>query len=601
MPTQGITFDGQYFSLPGVYYADNVSALFQAPPPVTPPLLFIGYGWGPAPKAPQFFTNPQDLQTALRGSPAASFIPFMATPSPAMNGAQRITFIDASQNTQSVFGMIAGSTTVGTVLTSTLYGPPSNQLSVAVANGTTAGRKITLNDGYSRATLIGDNLGVPLLLAYSGAATGSVSYTVTTGVASGTFSISSPVPGESVSIPIGPGSYSTTTLLSEYLNGTSFYYAQLLSATQGLLPSLSLSAVSGVALPIQTSGGVLTYVNVNAYLQDVPFWVNTFAASLATAVVSGSAVDTALWLPATGAATFFSGARGIPPLNADYAAALTAGLSVPAWTVFCDSNAAGVQALLAAHVNIASHAPYSGWRRGFTGSSIGDSISTAQTAATNLDEYQMNFLYPGIYRINATTNAPQLYGGLYAAAAAAAMATGNQIAQPLTNKPLNATGVELANAGSPLNPSQIAALQNSGIMVVFTPQQTGVPTILSDVTTWEDDNNPANTSSQQVACRFWVAYSMVAGLQQYIGTIAAPITEIIILNAAKRILNSLIFNGGSSSGVLASWDTSSLLLTFTGSNQLAAISFTASLVSQNRFITVIDTIAPLNFTINLSS
>ncbi len=584
-----------------MYYADNVSALFQAPPPVTPPLLFIGYGWGPPPKVPQFFTDPQDLMTALRGAPASNFVPFMSTPSPAMNGAQQITFIDASQNTQSSLGMLVSGTTVMTTLTSTLYGPPSNQLSIMVANGTTAGRKITINDGYSHATLVGDNLTVPLLLAYSGMATGGVSYTMTTGVASGTFSISSPIPGESVSIPVGPGSYSTTTLLSEYLNGTPFYYAQLLSATQGELPSLSLSAASAVTLPIQTSGGVLTYVNVNAYVKDIAFWVNTFASTLATAVVSGAALDTAAWLPVTGAATFFSGARGVPPLNADYAAALTIGLGVPAWTVFCDSGATGVQALLTAHCEMAAQAPYSAWRRGFTGSTIGDSIATTQTNATNINSYPMNYLYPGIYRINTLTNLPQLYDGLYAAAAAAAMATGNQIAQPLTNKPINATGIELANAGSPLNPSQIAALQNSGVMVVFAPQQTGVPTILSDVTTWENDNNSANTSSQQVACRFWVAYSIVAGLQQYLGTIAAPITEVIILNATKRILNSLIFTGGSSSGVLSSWDKTTLLLTFTGSNMLAAISFSASLISQNRYITVVDTIEPLNFTINLAS
>ena len=548
---------------------------------------------------PQFFTNPQDLLMALRGAPASTFVPFMATPSPSMNGAQQITFIDASENTQAV-GTLNTSGAVIATLTSALYGPPSNQLSILVANGTTAGRKVTLNDGYSRATLIGDNLTVPLLLAYSGAATGGVNYSVTISATSGTFAINSPIVGESVSIPIGPGSYSTTTLLTEYLNGTSVYYSQLLSASQGQLPSLSLSPATAVALPVPTSGA-LNYVSINAFLQDIPYWVNNFAGSLASAVVSGSAVDSAAWLPVTGAATFFSGARGVPPINADYALALTAGLTVPAWTVFCDSNAAGVQALLAAHAQMASHAPYSAWRRGFTGSTIGDTVATAQTASTNLNAYQMNFVYPGIYRINTVTNAPQLYGGLYAAAAAAAMATGNQIAQPLTNKPLNATGIENANGGAPLSPSQVALLQNSGIMVITAPQQTGVPTILSDQTTWEDDNNPANTSSQQVACRFWVAYSMVAGLQQYVGTIAAPIVEINILNTAKRILNSLIFTGGSNNGVLASWDPTTLLLIFTGANQLAAVSFSATLVSQNRFITVYDTIAPTNFVVNLAT
>jgi hypothetical protein len=124
---------------------------------------------------------------------------------------------------------------------------------------------------------------------------------------------------------------------------------------------------------------------------------------------------------------------------------------------------------------------------------------------------------------------------------------------------------------------------------------------MSDVTTWQNDNNPANTSSQQVACRFWIAYSIVSGLQQYVGTIAAPLVEVAILNEVKSILNSLIFTGASSAGVLTSWDTKSLELTFTASNMLAAVQFKATLVSQNRYITVFDTIEPFDFTINLAS
>jgi hypothetical protein len=199
------------------------------------------------------------------------------------------------------------------------------------------------------------------------------------------------------------------------------------------------------------------------------------------------------------------------------------------------------------------------------------------------------------------TGLPQLYGGLYTAACAAAMATGNQIALPLTNKTINATGVEQVNAGTELTTSQVIALQNAGVMVVYTPNGSSTPTIVSDVTTWESDNNAANTSSQQVACRFWLAYSMIAALQPYVGTIASPVNEIIILNAAKRTLNSLIYTGGSSSGVLASWVNSSLQLIFTGSNQLAAVSFSATLVSQNRFITEYASIQPLSFTISVAT
>lgn len=596
MPQQGINFAGSYIYLPGAYYADDVSAAAPNTPPVTPPLVFLGYGWGPKPKTPITFTNPQDLLNALRGSPAADFVPFLANPSPQLQGAQLITFIDVSTNTQSVAPLLTSGATTQTLLTSALYGPPSNQLTYQVANGSVAGRKLTIRDQYSGGTLIGDNLTVPLQLAYSGSATGAVTFTVT----SGAFTLSSPIAGESITVPLGSGAYATTSALVDYLNGTSNYFAIGLSGTNGQLPSNFLTATATVALPIPVSG-TLQYVNVNAYLQDIAYWVNQFASTLCTALVSGSAADTAAALPVTGASVFFSGARGIPPVNADYASGLNVALAAPGWTVFCDSNSTAVQALMAQHVETASTPPYGMWRRGFTGSSIGDTVSTSVANAIALDSYQMNYLYPGIFRINTKTSAVQLYGGLYAAAAAAAMATGNQIALPLTNKVLNATGVELANAGAPLTTSQLATLQNGGVMAVYTPQQTGVPTILSDVTTWQVDANVENTSSQQVACRFWLAYVMVASMQPYVGTIASPVTEVNILKAAVKALNGQIYSGGSNNGVLASWDKDSLKLVYTGQNQLAAVTFNAIPVGQNRFITVFASILPLNFTLSASA
>jgi len=592
MPQQGISFAGAFIGLPGAYYQDNVSAAAPVLPPVTPPLLFIGYGWGPTPKAPTTFTNTQDLATALRGSPAAAFVPFIATPSPSLNGAQLITFIDASNNTRSAASMLASGGQIHTVLTSALYGPPSNQLSYQIATGTTAGRKVTLTDNFGGAQFIGDNLSVPFQLAYSGAATGAVTYAVT----SGAFSVTSPVSSESVTLAIGSGAFSTVSLLVEALNGTANFFAATLSSSQGQLPSNFLTVTGSVALPIPVSG-VIQYVNVNAYLQDIAFWANQFTSGLVTAVASGSVTDVASALPVTGTVTFFSGATGVPPVNADYASAFNAALSTAAWTVFCDSNSLAVQALLSQHCITASSVPYGSWRRGFTGSSTGDSITTTITNSRYLDTIQMNYVYPGIYRINTTTGQNQLYSGLYAAACAAAMATGNQIALPLTNKPLLATGIERANAGLPLTPSQLTNLQSNGVMCVYTPNETGVPTILSDITTWEADNNPENTSSQQVACRYWVAYSLCNALQPYVGTIAAPTNEVAVLNAARRCLDALIYTGGSSNGVLAAWQRNSLVLTYTGQTQTASITVAIQLVGQNRYITVYASVLPLNFTI----
>jgi hypothetical protein len=274
--------------------------------------------------------------------------------------------------------------------------------------------------------------------------------------------------------------------------------------------------------------------------------------------------------------------------------------------VFCDSNAPAVMALLAQHVETASSTPYGMWRRGFTGSNIGDTVSGTIANATGLNSMQMNYLYPGIYVTNTQTGQNVLQPGLYAAACAAAMATGNQIALPLTNKVLNGTGLEQPG-GVPLTQSQLSQLQNGGVMALYLPQSTGRPTILSDITTWQGDDNVENTSSQQIACRYWLAYSIVNTLLPYVGTIASPITEVAILNAVKKTLNQLIFTGGSSNGVLASWGFNEqgqvvpLTLVFNGEQQLAGITLTAQLVSQNKYITVYSTLLPLSFTISTTA
>jgi hypothetical protein len=603
IPQQGIIFDGQFIGLPGAYFADDVTTAAPNTPPTTPPLILIAYSWGPKPKVPITFTNTQNLVNAMRGAPGAAYVPFLANPSPALNGAQLVTLIDPSQSTQA-FGALAASGALGTqtLMTSVLYGPPSNQMTGQVVSGSTAGLKLILTDNFSGNQLTGDNLTVPFQLAYSGATSGQTATYTVSGGASGSFSVSGANgSADTFTIPTMSGAYSTVGALVQYLNGTGFYTAQNLSATQGQLPCSLLTVTGGVALAAPVSGA-LQFTNVRAYLQDINFWINQFASTMVTSVVSGSALDTAAWLPVTGAtASFFSGARGVPPINADYASALTAALSTPGWTVFCDSNNAAVQSLLAAHCEIASSAPYGQWRRGFTGSSIGDTPAFTQAAAIGLDSLQMNYLYPGIYRTNTVTGNNQLYGGLYAAAAAAGIATGNTVATPLTNKVLNATGVENANAGVPLTQSQLVSLQNAGVMAIWTPQSAGVPTILSDVTTWQADTNPENTSSQQVACRYWLAYTMVNTLQKYVGSIAYPTNEAIILNATKAALNALIYTGGASNGVLAAWDTKSLFLTYNGANQTASITVSIRLVGQNRYITVFATVLPLSFTISAAT
>jgi hypothetical protein len=589
VPNVNASFAGQTLIIPGAYYQDVISGAINNTPPTTPPLIFLGFGYGQKPQTAETYTNPNDLLAAIRGGPCSGFVPFLTNPSPTLKGAQQITYINVAEATQSSLTLDSGSSGVIT-LTSTDYGLPSNLLQAEVAAGTAGGKLVTLYDGYSKATYSGDNLGIPFELAYIGAASG-VTYTVTTsgGVAT-TLSINSSVSGQSVSLPLNSANYGTIASVVEYLNGTGFYSAVVLS--NGNLPSSNLDAASGIALPIPAAG-VNQYVNVTATLGDIVYWVNQYAQTLATAALVSGITSSPSLAPNNIPLTLFSGGSSTTPTLSDYASGFNVALTVPGWAVFADNNASGIIALGVQHVETASSAANGQWRRFFSGSSVGDTVADATTQAQAMASYEASYVYPGFYANDAITNVNTVYSGLYAAAAAAGMATGNAVATPLTNKPLNGTGVEVN-----LTKSQINQLQQAGVMPIWVPSQSTQPTIVSDLTTWQTDNNPENVFNQQVACRFYLAYSVVNAMQPYAGTIADTLTETNILKAVKATLNALLYNSGGANSVLNSWNPSTLKLDYNGSNQLAEVSVSVVFIGQNRFVTATVNVLPLSITLS---
>lgn len=581
-------------------------ALFPPSPPPTPPLIFIGYGYGVPPQTPYTFADPVSLTQALRGGPCSGFVQFMFNPSPQLFGAQLVTYINVGENTQSSLALNNAAPSGVATLKSTNYGVPSNLLQAEVQTGTLAGKKVTLFDNYSNAQIIGDNLGVPFQLAYTGSASAGVSFSVvTSGLNATSFSVTSPNSGESFTVPIGAGQYNTVTQIVEYLNGTGYYSAAAIG--DGSLPASYLDSGQTTVSLTPPVSSQYQFSNVTAALGAVIYWVNQYAASanFATATVSGTIASyTSGLAPANIGLTSFSGARSIPPTNSDYTTAFNLALGIPGWAVFADSNTQAVMSLGTSHAETASQPINGKWRRFYTGSNVGDSVATTVNNAISQNSNRTVYMYPGVWRVDTTTGINTLFGGLYAAAAAAGMDSGNIVATPLTNKVLNGNGVEVA-----LTVAQINQLQQAGVMVIkgTTPPSVGTvnynnvpPTIVSDLTTWQQDNNPENVFDQQIKCRDYLAYSMVNAAQPYVGTIADPYDETRILNAAKATLNALIYTPGSN-GVLSSWNASSLLLNYNGTTQTAAISASVVLVGQNRFITETVTIFPLNLSISAAS
>lgn len=588
MPDVNASFQGQVLIRPGVYYYTNVTAALQATGVNTPPVLFLANSYGLQPQVPYTFTDPQSLTTAMRGSPSASFVPFLFNPSNQLNGASLVTIINVSENTQASYSQkTAGGTTVLNWTTAD-YGLASNLMQIECAPGTVGGVNITLLDGYSGHTAEGTNLGLPFQIAYTGSGTATYTVVASGGVAQ-TLTITSSVANQSVSLNLSAAGYATVSAIVNYLNGTGFYSAQVIN--DGTLPSSYLDAVSGVSLPAPVSS-VDQYVDITATLGDIVYWSTQYAATLATAAIASGVTSAPAEVPANNLPlTHFSGGTNVPPILSDYATGFNNGLLTPAWTVVTDTNSAGVIALGTQHAVQASGITARKPRRFISGSSVGDSAASAITAAQTMDATQATYCYPGIQVVSTLTGVTTTYGGLYVAAAVAAMMAGNPVATALTNKALVGVGPEVV-----LTDANINLLQQGGVMPV-TRGPGGVPKIESDLTTWQIDNNPENVFNQQIGCQQSLQYAVQQGMQPYVGAIETPISAGVQKKALLAILNAQIYNPTSGTGVLSSYDPKSAVLTYTSGNQLLAISFNAVFVQQVRFITVTVNVQPLNISI----
>src|SRR5271156_1586746 len=101
MPNMNISFNGATLSRPGAYEADQPTGVNPNPALPVPPLVFVGYSYGGEPGVPYKFSSVADWQAFLRGGPCDIYATLLANPSPGLNGAQTITYFNASANTQS--------------------------------------------------------------------------------------------------------------------------------------------------------------------------------------------------------------------------------------------------------------------------------------------------------------------------------------------------------------------------------------------------------------------------------------------------------------------------------------------------------------------
>ncbi|MHB1955004.1 MAG: hypothetical protein ACYCOU_14805, partial [Sulfobacillus sp.] len=292
MPNPNVNFSGETLILPGAYTQNNVNWANPAATLTSNPLIFIAQGYGGQPNTPIPTSSAQQLQTLMRGAPSASFASFLYGGGGSLVGANQVTYINASPNTQSTSTITATGGTTVINLTSADYGTPSNLLSYSIVAGTQSpGIDFTFTDGFSGNSKTGYNLGLIAQLAYTGTATGGVSFQVTgTAGVPTTLTLISPQAGESFGLTLA--NFTTVTGLINYINGTGVYAANTISSSAGGGAPTTLDIMpTAVSLPPPTiSSGITTYVfeNVTGIVGDLAYWINTFGGSFATAVIPSS-------------------------------------------------------------------------------------------------------------------------------------------------------------------------------------------------------------------------------------------------------------------------------------------------------------------------
>lgn len=580
MPSENVQFANETLVLPGVYSAQTSQAPVSPGTNIQNPLIFIAYGFGGAPYTPISTTSASQLKQVMRGAPSASFADFLYNGGSSLSGASTVIYINASASTQSTSVITSTGAADLITLTSANYGIPSNLMSFSVAAGSVSpGINLTLSDGYAQSTITGTNLGVPFQLTYTGTAPSGVTYTVT----ATDFELNSPNAGESYVLPLS--SFPTVTSLVNYINATGFYAASIISGTAGQLTTTSLDFVTAVALPVPVvSAGITTYtyVNVSALLGDVVYWVNNFASGYASAVLTSTAVPNVPVAYQIVPNTLFSGATTVIPTATDYATSLSAALSIPASIVFLDNNANNIQVLGSQHAAQASLPVNGMYRRFFTGLNTGATPAAAESLALQLNSATTTLVFNEIQRVSSTTNLPTLYSALYTAAAVAGMSQGNPAYVPMTNKTLNATGV-----GTNLDIPTINALQQAGVMVVNLSRATGLPVVISDLTTWNNDDNPTNVYNQQVAISQQLNLNLIQAFDPFVGQVTNGSEGASLLNAFKKVLNQAI-----SLNLLISWNPSSLTAVYNPVPQSWALTGQVMFVGQTRFVTIQLNITP---------
>ena len=521
--TAGVFFNGRRIITPTTASAVNDDAMRAQGLSVGNILAIVGKSGGGKPKTALRFGNPTDARNTLVSGEGLDAVLAAFDPSNEIGAPSEVVFVRVNPALQAS-GTLNDSLAAAAIdLKSEDYGIVGNLPKIKVEAGTTAGVRITTQNGTEYYTQ--DNIARGAFsCVYGGAqATATISVTGAT--------VALAAPAGTVLATIDLTTTPTVTSLVDRINSVTGFTAVILD-NSGSTATLN-------ALDFVTAQSVKTLSNVRADLQAAIDWINSPAEGFFTATRAAAASKP----PAPVAWTYLTGGTDGTTTNTDWSAGFDAMQAIDAQWISPVSADPAIHAMADAHCVYMSTVGRRE-RRSICGTAAATTDALAIAAAKVINSDRTSLCFQGHYDYD-LAGALTLYPPYITAARIAGGFCGVNPGTSLTNKNFKCRGLE-RDLRVPTDTDQL--IQAGLLCIENTPQGYKV---VQSVSTWLTNNN-YNRVEQSCG---WALDFTVRNVREAVDVLRGQKGNPILLSRAvsitESVLRALAVNEPQGPGVLA--------------------------------------------------
>lgn len=529
-------FNGQFFGRPTVATFIDDSRLVGQNDATGITVGIIGTALGGQPQTALSFTSARDARKVLRGGELLDAVERAYGPGVNTAGAYRIiaTRINAALPSTLTLSNITPAAVI--TLTSVDWGIHANQISVTIANGTTTGKKITVqksgNAFIAPSLVVQDNISRSAIkVLYTGAGSAATMTITPTGATPTITSSCTGAVGDNLNLDLTQ--LLTMQQVVDAINAKGNYTASV----AGPDPN-----ASSITMDVLTAQDIKTAAyTAKADLQAQLDFFNSLT-DLVSAVKAGSTAA----LPAANLVQTFmtGGSEGAAVTSTEWQGGFDVMQTQDVQIVVPVTGDALIHAMANTHCQSMASPQYKRERIAIVGGVAGETVTQVKNRAVALNSDRVQLVWPGLIDTDTTGSGVIVTVPPYQVAAQkAGLTAALGVPKSATNKFIGARGVETI-----VTPSQIDDLVATGVCVVELVPNKGYR-LVQDVTSWQTDTRFTRRELSTRMALDYVAAQLRLALEPLIGEVNGP-------NLQARVIGNLTSTLGNltSAGVLVGGD-----------------------------------------------